>query len=80
MSSAETGEGGSRRPRQAGEGLYCPQQWLCSGTLSAQEGGPHLTPSDPSGQRQCQVPAEAGPASVCPGQALPPPHSTGPGP
>lgn len=39
-----------------------------------------LTRSDPGGQRQRQVPAQAGPASVCPSQALPPPHSTGPGP
>lgn len=74
------GDGGGRRPLRAGEGLYCRQQWLCSGALSAQEGGPHLTLSDPGGQRQRQVPAEVGLASACPSQALPPPHSTGPGP
>lgn len=48
--------------------------------LSAPEGGPGFTQSDPSGQQQSQAPAEAGLDDVHPSQALPPPHSTGPRP
>ena len=54
--------------------------WIGSTALSAQEGGPVFTQSDPSGQQQNQAPAKAGLVCVRPGQALPPPHNTGPGP
>lgn len=81
MRSATLGEDASRRALQARERTpdYSPQ-WICGSVLSAQEGGLRFTQSDPGGQRQSQAPAAAGLASVCPSQALPPPHSTGPSP